>query len=99
MVTRQAVAPLLLALPCLASALPPEAPGTPYPLLEWRADSCRSKGRFQDSDYCQSDVMDRILADGKKAIPILIDQITDERRMREPHWTSGRHSARASWPS
>lgn len=89
--TRQTVAVLLLALPCLATALPPEAPRAPYPLLEWRAASCRSKGRFQDREYCRSAVMDRIVADGKKAIPILIEQITDERRMQDP--------VLAFWPS
>lgn len=51
MVTRQAVAPLLLALPVLVAALPPEAPKLSYPLLDWRSASCGSKGRFQDRDY------------------------------------------------
>lgn len=84
MVTRQAVALLLLALPLLPAALPPEATSAPYPLLDWRGASCGSKGRFQDREYCRSEVMDRIVTDGKKAIPILIEQITDERRMQEP---------------
>lgn len=90
MVTRQGVALLLLAFPFLAAALPPEGSRASYPLLDWRGASCGSKGRFQDRDYCQSDVMDRILGDGKKAIPILIEQITDERQMQEP--------ALAFWP-
>ncbi|HTY61221.1 MAG TPA: hypothetical protein VMG30_03085 [Acidobacteriota bacterium] len=46
--------------------------------------SCRAKGRFQDRDYCDSKVIDRIVADGKDAIPILISQITDVRWIKEP---------------
>jgi hypothetical protein len=46
--------------------------------------NCRAKGRFQDREYCSSPVIDRIVADGKSAIPILIGQITDSRRIPEP---------------
>jgi TonB family protein len=48
------------------------------------AKQCRSKGRFQDRDYCSSAVIDQIVADGKSAIPILISQITDPRWIDEP---------------
>ena len=56
----------------------------PYALSTWSNVSCRSKGRFQDREYCQSAVMDQIVADGKPAIPILISQITDKRWIAEP---------------
>jgi hypothetical protein len=63
-----------------------------FPL--WRFDevgaSCRSKGRLQDKDYCESKMMDEIVARGKDAIPILISQLTDTRATKEPiydFWT------------
>ncbi len=74
---------VLLLLPTAAAAVRPEPPAA-YPLMEWQGGSCGAKGRFQDREYCRSDAIDRIVADGKQAIPILISQITDERRMREP---------------
>ena len=46
--------------------------------------TCRSKGRFQDRGYCNSAVIDQIVADGKPAIPVLISQITDSRWIAEP---------------
>ena len=52
--------------------------------------SCREKGRFQDKEYCASMMEDRILAMGKDAVPILIAQLTDTRRTKEPledFWT------------
>ena len=51
----------------------------PYQLLTWDGLGCRSKGRFQDREYCVQPVIDRIVADGKPAIPVLISQITDSR--------------------
>lgn len=56
----------------------------PYPLQSWRNDTCRAKGRFQDTEYCSSPVIDRVVADGKAAIPTLISQITDSRWIAEP---------------
>jgi hypothetical protein len=57
-----------------------------YPL--WNFDeighTCRAKGRLQDHDYCASHLMDRIIADGKKAIPILISQLRETRLTKEP---------------
>lgn len=55
-----------------------------YPLSTWSNITCRAKGRFQDRDYCDSAVMDQIVADGKSAIPVLISQITDSRWIAEP---------------
>ena len=55
-----------------------------YELSTWTNLTCRAKGRFQDRDYCQSVVMDQIVADGKSAIPVLISQITDTRWVAEP---------------
>jgi hypothetical protein len=57
-----------------------------FPL--WNFDevnhSCRAKGRLQDKDYCESKMMDQIIAQGKSAIPILISQLTDTRATKEP---------------
>jgi hypothetical protein len=40
-----------------------------YPLTQFDNEGCLAKGRVQD---CSGAVMQQILADGKKAIPILI---------------------------
>jgi hypothetical protein len=55
----------------------------PYPLATWNQIPM-SKGRFQDREYCVWPVMDRIVADGKPAIPVLISQVTDARWVAEP---------------
>jgi hypothetical protein len=55
-----------------------------FPLWKFDEFGCRAKGRFQDKDYCESTVMDQILAQGKDAIPILISQISDTRPTKEP---------------
>ncbi len=57
-----------------------------YPLWEFddQSHSCRAKGRLQDRDYCASHLMDRIVADGKEAIPLLISQLRDARPTKEP---------------
>jgi hypothetical protein len=57
-----------------------------YPLWEFdeQGPSRRAKGRLQDRDYCVSHLMDRIVTDGKKAIPILISQLRDTRPTKEP---------------
>ena len=58
----------------------------PYPL--WAFDeqglTCRSKGRLQDHEYCLSHLMDRIVADGKQALPTLISQLTGTRATKQP---------------
>jgi hypothetical protein len=46
--------------------------------------TCRAKGRLQDRDYCASHTIDRIIADGKDAIPVLISNLTGTRRTKEP---------------
>jgi hypothetical protein len=56
----------------------------PYPLNTWSNMTCRTKGRFQDREYCNSAVIDRIVADGTSAIPVLISQITDSRWIAAP---------------
>jgi len=67
-----------------AQTSPPK--GKEFPL--WRFDeqgqTCRVKGRLQDKDYCDSRMMDQIVAQGKAAIPILISQLTDTRERKEP---------------
>jgi hypothetical protein len=63
-------------------------PATSEEIPLWKFDeltapgSCRSKGRFQDKEYCDSKVVDQILALGKDAIPMLIDELTDTRRTK-----------------
>ena len=59
-----------------------------FPL--WKFDAmtayptCRAKGRLQDKGYCDSTLMDQIIAQGKASIPVLITQLTDTRRTEEP---------------
>src|SRR5258706_10521403 len=72
---------LILSLtPGPAASRPPKA----YPLSNWSAMGCRAKGRFQDREYCWSKVIDRIVADEKASIPVLIAQITDSRWIKKP---------------
>jgi len=78
------VLPLLLLTPPLASGQITPARAKTYPLSTWSNMTCRAKGRFQDRGYCTSAVIDRIVADGRSAIPVLISQITDSRWIREP---------------
>ncbi len=60
------------------------APVDEIPL--WKFDemtapsSCRTMGRFQDKEHCDSQVVDQVLALGKNAIPLLISELTDTRR-------------------
>ena len=80
----------VFSLAILASTTAPGQSATPtpkrYPL--WNFDEvqgmCRAKGRLQDKDYCGSKMMDKIVADGKPAIPILISQLTDPRETKKP---------------
>ena len=57
--------------------------------------TCRAKGRLKDKGYCDSKLMDQIIAQGKASIPVLISQLTDTRSTQEPiydywsHTTSG----------
>jgi hypothetical protein len=45
---------------------------------------CRAKGRLQDPDYCRSEKVYQILAQGKDAVPVLISQLTDTRELKDP---------------
>jgi hypothetical protein len=74
---------VILALLDLAISAQTAAP-KPYPLQTWQNITCRAKGRFQDQEYCYSKIINRIVADGKSAIPVLISQITDSRWIAEP---------------
>src|SRR5262245_42247340 len=74
----------LLSIPTLGSSQTEKNQTKTYPLSTWSNMTCRAKGRFQDREYCTSAVIDRIVADGKSAIPVLISQITDSRRIAEP---------------
>jgi hypothetical protein len=74
---------LILSWPLPVSGQTASTHGKTYPLRPWIATGCRFKGRFQDGGYCQSAVIDQIVADGKPAIPILISQITDSRWIAE----------------
>lgn len=81
----------VVVLACLAINVPGRAqssPQAPYSFPLWNFDeeyhTCRAAGRLQDRRYCQSQVMDTIVAQGKNAIPILIAQLTDSRKTTEP---------------
>jgi hypothetical protein len=59
--------------------------------FEVESRSCRAKGRIQDSEYCQSKIVNRIVAHGKDAVPILISQLTDTSQLKAPvfdYWHS-----------
>jgi|SRR5450759_4815418 hypothetical protein len=51
-----------------------------YPLTQFDNEGCLAKGRVQD---CSGAVMQQILADGKKAIPILISQLTETAKAKK----------------
>ena len=56
-----------------------------FPLLHWDGGvTCRAKGRLQDKDYCNSKIMDQVVAQGQNAVPMLISQLTDTRELKEP---------------
>lgn len=74
----------LLDLSTVAYGQPKSSSPKPYQLVTWDSVGCRSKGRFQDREYCFSPVIDRIVADGKPAIPVLISQIADSRLIAKP---------------
>jgi hypothetical protein len=74
---------LTLAIPICASGQKVAARKKAYALATWSNLGCRAKGRFQDTGYCDSEVINQIVADGKSAIPVLISQITDSRWIAE----------------
>jgi hypothetical protein len=57
-----------------------------YALLDFdeQGGTCRAKGRLQDLGYCDSNLMNQIVADGKDAIPVLISQLRDTRPTKKP---------------
>jgi len=65
----------------------------------WRFDeltapgSCRTIGRFQDKQYCDSKVVDEVLALGKEAIPLLIAELTDTRKTKHPVYDLWKYTA------
>jgi hypothetical protein len=69
----------------LAFGQRPEQKPKSFPLLNWDGGiTCRAKGRVQDKGYCDSKIMDQIIAQGKDAVPVLISQITDTHELKEP---------------
>lgn len=85
---KRAIIVVFLLAAMASSGLPVEAQSkaenNKYELQSWKNLTCRAKGRFQDPGYCASPVINKIGADGKSAIPILISQITDSRLIEEP---------------
>jgi hypothetical protein len=61
---------------------------TPKRFALWKFDeaegTCRTKGRLQDKEYCDSRMVDQVVGQGKAAVPILISQITDTRKTPRP---------------
>jgi hypothetical protein len=70
--------------PCASQSATQEPMGFPLWSFDEVNHSCRAKGRLQDKEYCESKLMDRIVAQGKDAIPILISQLTDTHASKEP---------------
>ena len=65
----------------------------------WRFDeltaqgSCRTMGRFQDREYCDSKVVDQVLTMGKDAIPVLISELTDTRKTKHSVYDLWKYTA------
>jgi hypothetical protein len=80
----------LLSLCCSSETRAQTGPSPARDIQLWRFDeltapgSCRAKGRFQDKEYCDSQVVNQILALGKDAIPFLISELTDDRKTKHP---------------
>ena len=55
--------------------------------------SCRMMGRFQDKEYCDSKVVDQVVAMGKEAIPLLISELTDERKTKHSIYDLWKYTA------
>ncbi len=57
-----------------------------YPLwnFEEMSHTCWAKGRLQDRDHCGSHLLDKIVADRRDAMPILISHLRDTRPTKEP---------------
>jgi hypothetical protein len=80
------IVPLFLALATVNENIEAQSQPHKFPLSKFD-NGCRFKGRVQD---CPGKVMQEILAGGKRAIPILISQLTDTARTQQPiedHWS------------
>ena len=82
------LAPILSAVLAGGVATAQSAGRAPRTYALWKFDeqgpSCRAKGRLQDRGYCTSHTMDRIVADGKDAIPVLISELLGTRPTSKP---------------
>ncbi len=82
---------------CPAAAQVKPDPNDEIPL--WKFDemtapgSCRMMGRFQDKEYCDSRIVDQVLALGKDAIPLLISELTDTRKTKHPIYDLWKYTA------
>jgi hypothetical protein len=85
----------LLWCPALAQVKPDSNDEIPL----WKFDemttpgSCRMMGRFQDKKYCDSRIVDLVLALGKDAIPVLISELTDTRKTKHPVYDLWKYTA------
>src|SRR5947207_13845642 len=92
------VATVLCSLLAGRSGLCQTASPTPKEFPLWKFDemtrypTCRAKGRLQDKEYCDSKLVDQIVAKGKTAIPSLILQLTDNRHTRRRIFDYGRET-------
>lgn len=60
-----------------------------FDLSQWDREKivmadCGAKGRFQDKEYCDSPIVDQVLAGGKDSVPILISLLTSEKITKTP---------------
>lgn len=55
--------------------------------------SCRMMGRVQDKSYCDSKIVDQVLSLGKDAIPLLIAELTDERKTKHSVYDLWKYTA------
>jgi hypothetical protein len=78
----------ILAMLVSASVFGQSAAHKPKSFPLWNFDevdyTCRAKGRLQDKEYCESKLMDQIIAARTAAIPMLICQLTDARETKKP---------------
>jgi len=74
--------PLLLVLAALSCTQLTMARGShKFPLTDFENRQCRGKGRMQDS---KDPVARQVLAGGKGSVPVLISQLTETGRTKEP---------------
>jgi len=90
---------VLAVISCLQTAMA-QAPQK-FALGRFENKLCRGKGRLQDCD--QNPVMKQILAGGNRSIPVLISQLDETDRTKEPiedfwNYTTLATSHLLSWP-